>query len=493
MPTVPINVCPTSYPWVCVFDDSFDGNEINHQYWNIPYQGVLRDFDFIDSKHWFANTGTTPSIPISHNITIDGNLNLIAKKEEPQITGTFVTDWSTSPPTYKTSNFKYSTAEIESRFKFGHGIFEARIKIPKGKGFWPAFWTYSDDPWSEIDIFEFWNEKDVFGGFAPNKLSKIHNTNMHYDYDYDGLTNMCEDEYTGVDFSEDFHIFTVVWGKDKTQWLVDGILKREDHHFHNDLGQVICYLESWIPYVQNLIYPEDPMNIYFTLSIQHGYDTYGNKEPDETTPFPSQIEVDWVRYYKRMPNQIVNIINPSEYTLDDNQYNVIVGTKINFNCNYSINEDQQLKLIASNSIKFQSGFKSKNGSFVEVKIDPELFTSKFSKNIQPEKSIAESNSNSEAVLLRNTSIYVPFEADDNNGIKIFPNPVTNLITIDLNSNDFKNYRIQIFDLYGKQKTLVENISSQKVSIELKLDKGMYILSVVNLINNEIIKKQFVVI
>jgi beta-glucanase (GH16 family) len=50
----------------------------------------------------------------------------------------------------------YSSGIITTRTPFGHGYFEVRIKLPPGKGFWPAFWlTSAEDRWPpEWDIFE---------------------------------------------------------------------------------------------------------------------------------------------------------------------------------------------------------------------------------------------------------------------------------------------------------------------------------------------------
>lgn len=50
----------------------------------------------------------------------------------------------------------YSSGVIVSRAPFRHGYFEARIQLPPGKGFWPAFWlTSAEERWPpEWDILE---------------------------------------------------------------------------------------------------------------------------------------------------------------------------------------------------------------------------------------------------------------------------------------------------------------------------------------------------
>jgi len=41
------------------------------------------------------------------------------------------------------NSFKYTSSRLVSKKAFKYGIFEARIKLPKGAGSWPAFWLLS--------------------------------------------------------------------------------------------------------------------------------------------------------------------------------------------------------------------------------------------------------------------------------------------------------------------------------------------------------------
>jgi len=68
------------------------------------------------------------------------------------------------------------TAAAWSKKQFRFGYFEARCFLPKGKGYWPAFWLYGGNPNEEIDIMEAKGERtnsyhvDVH---CPNRCDRI--------------------------------------------------------------------------------------------------------------------------------------------------------------------------------------------------------------------------------------------------------------------------------------------------------------------------------
>ena len=304
VPVTTFNQCDNN-PWVLVFEDEFNGNSLDLSRWS--YGPRMR---YCNDEQQYYTSGD--------NIVVsNGTLKLIAKKETVYAKAV---DWlPANEHLYCTIDgvqvdrgqnaryFYYTSANIETIKKFSYGKFEARIKIPKGKGFWPAYWTFSGNPWNEIDVFEFGNEDNIYGNYDPSKLSKVHHMTAHYDYDNDGNDNMCGTKYTGVDFSQSFHIYTLIWEKNKIEWYVDGVLKRTDFRYYTILRQTTgCTIEAWHQYILNKIYPKDPMAIILNLAIQSG-----SNSPDNSTPFPSQMEVDWVKYYSKHPYQNVYISGAS--------------------------------------------------------------------------------------------------------------------------------------------------------------------------------------
>jgi beta-glucanase (GH16 family) len=103
---------------------------------------------------------------------------------------------------------QYSSARLITKNKFAqkYGTIEARIKIPFGKGIWPAFWMLGNDidsvGWptcGEIDIMEnIGSEPEVVHG-------TVHGPGYSGSNGVTGKYNV----KTGTRFSDDFHVFKV--------------------------------------------------------------------------------------------------------------------------------------------------------------------------------------------------------------------------------------------------------------------------------------------
>jgi len=353
-------ICNTN-PWVLVFEENFNGTSLDLSRWT--YGPRLR---YCNEEQQYYTSGD--NIEVSN-----GTLKLIAKEET--VYARAVDGRPDDEHLYCDGDdrgqnkryFYYTSANIETIKKFSYGKYEARIKIAKGKGFWPAFWMYGGDPvYNEIDVFEFWNEKDIWGNYDPSKLSKVHNMNVHYDFEGDGSPAACLDWYTGVDFSLAPHDFSVIWEPNKIEWYVDGVSKRTDYQYYTQLGQITgCTIYAWTQYQINKIFTTDPMRIILNLAIQSG-----SNSPDGSTVFPNQVEVEWVRYYQRHPCQDINITDASQFPLDNQVFNAMVGEDVNINCSYTVQSGQQLDIIAKNSITLVHDFNAELGSTFCAKIEP---------------------------------------------------------------------------------------------------------------------------
>jgi beta-glucanase (GH16 family) len=114
---------------------------------------------------------------------------------------------------------EYTSARLLTAGKFAqaYGRFEARIKIPRGQGIWPAFWMLGNDigsnPWpasGEIDIME-----NV--GKEPNMVyGTLHGPG------YSGGGGLSSGRWNAAPYADDFHTYTVDWEPGAITWYVDG-------------------------------------------------------------------------------------------------------------------------------------------------------------------------------------------------------------------------------------------------------------------------------
>jgi beta-glucanase (GH16 family) len=184
--------------------------------------------------------------------------------------------------TYKGADgitWQYTSARLKTLglFEQKYGRFEARIKIPRGQGMWPAFWMLGNNigtvDWpdcGEIDIME-----NI--GKEPNKVyGTIHGPGY---WGADGLGA----SYTlpSGKFADDFHTFAVEWEPSAIRFYIDG------HLYETRTPADLPAGKSWV-----FDHP-----FFILLNVAVGGDWPGN--PDRTMIFPQRMLVDYVKVYAR--------------------------------------------------------------------------------------------------------------------------------------------------------------------------------------------------
>ena len=172
----------------------------------------------------------------------------------------------------------YTSARLKTLGTFAqtYGRFEARIRIPRGQGIWPAFWMLGENVdtagWpacGEIDIME-----NI--GREPNI---VHGT-LHGP-GYSGGQGPTA-SFTGpTAFADDFHVFAIEWEPATIRWYVDGNLYSTRN-------------ASDLPGGARWVFDH---GFFILLNVAVGGDWPGN--PDDTTALPQEMVVDWLRVYKR--------------------------------------------------------------------------------------------------------------------------------------------------------------------------------------------------
>ncbi|MFN3334066.1 MAG: family 16 glycosylhydrolase, partial [Caldilinea sp.] len=116
---------------------------------------------------------------------------------------------------------RYTSARIKTQYRhtFQFGRIEARMKLPTGKGIWPAFWMLGEDMptvgWpraGEIDIMENIGDPHTIHG-------TVHGPG------YSGGSGVGR-AYTARDkaLDQDFHTYAVEWAPGEIRWYLDDVL-----------------------------------------------------------------------------------------------------------------------------------------------------------------------------------------------------------------------------------------------------------------------------
>jgi len=173
----------------------------------------------------------------------------------------------------------YTSARLKTanHFSQAYGRFEARIKIPTGKGVWPAFWMLGDNidaaGWptcGEIDIME-----NI--GSEPNK----NHGSMHGPEYSGGSALTAVFTLPSGNFSDHFHLFAMEWEPATVRFYVD------DKLYSTQTSKNVPQGGKWV-----FDHP-----FFILLNVAVGGDFPGN--PDSSTTFPQVMKVDYVRAYQR--------------------------------------------------------------------------------------------------------------------------------------------------------------------------------------------------
>jgi len=246
-----------SREWELLWSDEFDaaaGAPINGESWTCEVGG-----------HGWGNNELEYYTDRVENAAHDGAGNLVITAREETLPG--------SSCHYGQCLYTSARCITQDKVEFTYGRVEARIDIPNGQGIWPAFWmlgaNFPEIGWplsGEIDILENVGEKNVVYG-------ALHGPG------YSGAGNIGHVYRADVNFDEGFHVYAIDWDENVIRWYVDGELVNLTSA--KDLEGA-----SWV-------YDHD---FFLLMNVAVGGNWPGN--PDETTEFPQEMIVDYVRVYQ---------------------------------------------------------------------------------------------------------------------------------------------------------------------------------------------------
>lgn len=170
---------------------------------------------------------------------------------------------------------RYTSTRINTRgkYEFTGGRIEARAKLPKGRGVWPAIWTLGlTGGWpacGEIDIMEYW------GHDANTLASNVHTR----DYNHTKGTGR-GGKTLFTDPWKDYHIYAVEWYPDHLDFYFDDTMFYSCKSKGEGIGE-------W-PFTA-------PQYIIINFALWNNW----NGQPGiDDSIFPQEFSVDYVRVYK---------------------------------------------------------------------------------------------------------------------------------------------------------------------------------------------------
>jgi beta-glucanase (GH16 family) len=172
---------------------------------------------------------------------------------------------------------RFTSARIVTKGKLEvrYGRIEARMRVPRGAGLWPAVWALGADiddvPWpacGEIDVME-------HVGREPRRVyGTIHGPGYSGEHGLGGTIDLPQD------VAGDFHLFAVDWQPGRILWSVDGTV-------YQQAGPHDAAPHEWVF--------DRPFFLLVNLAV--GGD-FGGPVGD-ATEFPQRLLVDYVRVYER--------------------------------------------------------------------------------------------------------------------------------------------------------------------------------------------------
>jgi beta-glucanase (GH16 family) len=200
----------------------------------------------------------------SEYVGIDGYLHIEAQQPSPGV---------------------YTSARLKTQglFSFQYGRFEVRAMVPEAQGFWPAAWLMGNNianiNWpacGEQDVLE-----RIDAAATPDWNSgSIHGTG------FTGGTGLGTLYYfPSGETAAQWHTYGMIWSQGSVAYYVD-----------DSAHPYVTYTTGSLSGLSGAVWPFDAgQSNFILLNLAIGGDWPGS--PDSSTPFPSEMLVDYVRVY----------------------------------------------------------------------------------------------------------------------------------------------------------------------------------------------------
>ncbi len=234
-----------------IWSDEFEGaagSAISTDKWN---------YDLGTGQNGWGNNELQTYTQSSQNVALDGSGNLVITARKDQF-----------------GNYTSARIKTQGKFTQQYGRIEARIKTPTGSGIWPAFWMLGSNidsvTWpqcGEIDIME-----------QKGKFSNITYGSIHGPGYSGGEAITTPYALQNNRFDTDFYVYAIEWSENRIDFFVNDYLYKR-------------ITTSDVP--GEWVYNQP---FFMILNVAVGGNFGG--PPNDFTPFPCSMTVDYVRVYE---------------------------------------------------------------------------------------------------------------------------------------------------------------------------------------------------
>lgn len=240
-----------------VWSDEFNGTDIEYDNWTHEV-----------GDNWYNRELQAYTDRGENSYVKNGSLVIVAQREQ-----------------YHGKSFTSARMRTAGKQDFLYGRIEASMKLPFGRGVWPAFWMMPTDSayggWAssgEIDIME---ARDTpieafgnlhFGGRSPNNTST-------------GPSGYSD----GTDLSERYHTYAIEWEPKQIRWYCDGNLYKTATNWWTGSRE------------DNGSFPKPfDQEFHILLNLAIGGNYVDCLEPScITADLPQKMCIDYVRVYQK--------------------------------------------------------------------------------------------------------------------------------------------------------------------------------------------------
>ncbi len=200
--------------WNLVFEDDFDGTELNKDVWNV--------WDFADWQYYYS----------PESIFLDGKGNLINRMQINE----------TEHPEFGYTKQAGAITTLD-KYETTYGYYEIRMIPNMTSGLWSAFWLMAGDMGDKNAI----DDGSGVNGCEVDIVETYYYTHnpaqtIHWDGYYNDQTKTKHFSMAGMSqiFDGNYHTFAFRWSPDEYAFLIDGVVTNKT----NEMG--ICNLPAYL-------------------------------------------------------------------------------------------------------------------------------------------------------------------------------------------------------------------------------------------------------